>query len=200
MITVYGMSLSGNCHKVRMVLDHLQQPYEWHEISTIGGDTQTADFLARNPVGKVPVIKLDGGRYLWESGAILQYLANGTPLWPAGRLEQAEVLKWMFFEQNIHEISIAEARFIKRFMDSDHPRQSELPLKLEKGNKALAVMEQHLSDNPFFVARRCSIADVALFAYTHVAEEGGFDLSRYPAIGAWIDRVLEQPGFTPMSG
>ena len=198
MITVYGMSLSGNCHKVRMVLEHLKRPYDWHEISTIRGDTQTRDFLARNPVGKVPAVRLDDGRYLWESGAIIQYFANGTALWPMEKFSQAEVLKWMFFEQNIHEVSIAEARFIKRFLDPGHPRQSELPGKLQKGNKALAVMEQHLSDNAFFVADTCSIADVALFAYTHVAGDGGFDMSLYPAIEAWIDRVLEQPGFTRM--
>lgn len=198
MITVYGMSLSGNCHKVRMVLDHLQQPYDWHEISTIRGETQTPDFLARNPIGKVPVVELGDGRLLWESGAIIQYFANGTPLWPEKRFEQAEVLKWMFFEQNIHEISIAEARFIKRFLEPDHPRQADLPLKHEKGNKALAVMEQHLSDNTFFVANRCTIADIALFGYTHVAGDGGFDMSVYPGITAWIARVLEQPGFTRM--
>jgi len=182
-----------------MVLEHLALPYEWQEISTIRGETRTPEFLARNPMGKVPVLEFGNGRYLGESGAIIQYLANGTPLWPTDRYEQAQVLKWMFFEQNIHEVAIAEARFIRRFLDPDHPRQSELPLKLEKGHKALAVMEQHLRDNAFFGTDRCSIADIALFAYTHVAGDGGFDMSPYPNIADWIARVLEQPGFTRMA-
>lgn len=198
MITVYGMSTSGNCHKVRLVLDHLARPYTWREISTIDGETRTPDFLARNPNGKVPLVRLDNGHYLWESGAILHYLANGTPLWPDDRLAQAEVLKWMFFEQNIHEIAVAEARFIKRFLAADHPRQAELPLKHQKGHAALAVMEKHLQTSPFLVADQCSIADIALFAYTHVAEEGGFEMSGYKAIERWIATLLDQPGFTRM--
>jgi len=200
MYTVYGMSLSGNCHKVRMVLDHLSLPYEWIETDILQGASRTPEFLSRSAVGKVPVLGLPDGSFLSESNAIIQYLANGTPLWPSDRYQQAEALKWMFFEQNRHEPSVAEARFISRFLDKDSPRRNELPGKHKVGYEAFAVMEKRLAESEFLVASRCTVADIALFAYTHVADEGGFDMSPYAAIALWIDRILQLPGFTRMRG
>lgn len=198
MFTVFGMSLSGNCHKVRMVLDHLSLPYEWKETDILKGASRTAEFLALNPAGKVPLLGLPDGSYLSESNAIIQYLANGSPLWPNERLAQARVLSWMFFEQNRHEVNVAEARFIKRMLPPDSPRKQDLPAKQKAGHEALGVMEKRLQDSAFLADARCSIADVALFAYTHVASEGGFEMSAYPAIARWIDDVLAMPGFTRM--
>ena len=200
MYTAYGMSLSGNCHKVRMVLDHLSLPYEWVETDISKGASRTSEFLARNPVGKVPVLALPGGSYLSESNAIIQYLANGSSLWPTERYQQAVTLKWMFFEQNRHEPSVAEARFIIRFLPGDDPRRADLPSKHKVGHEAFAVMEQHLLQSDFLAAPHCTVADIALFAYTHVADEGGFDMSAYPAIARWVDRILLLPGFTRMGG
>lgn len=198
MYSVFGMSLSGNCHKVKMVLEHLQLDYIWHEVDILSGATRTDEFLARNPVGKVPVLELPDGQFLAESNAIIQYLANGTELWPDERLVQSRVLQWMFFEQNRHEVSVAEARFIKRFLPSDHPRQAELEAKHKAGHEAFGVMEARLQKQPFLAADDCTVADIALFAYTHVADEGGFDMSGYRAINAWIARLLKLPGFSQM--
>lgn len=200
MYTAYGMSLSGNCHKVRMVLDHLSLPYEWVETDISKGASRTSEFLARNPVGKVPVLALPDGSFLSESNAIIQYLANGSSLWPTDRYQQADALKWMFFEQNRHEPSVAEARFIIRFLPADDPRRADLPGKHNVGHEAFAVMEQHLLQSDFLAAPHCTVADIALFAYTHVADEGGFDMSAYPAIARWVDRILLLPGFTRMGG
>ena len=198
MLTVYGMHLSGNCHKIRMVLDHLGMPFRWIEIDVIGGETRTSDFLARNPNGRVPVVQLETGEYLWESNAIIHFLANGSLLWPEGRLDQAETLKWMFFEQYSHEPFVAVARFIQRFLPEDHERRSELPALRASGHQALAVMEQRLGKADFLATDSPTLADVALFAYTHVAGEGGIELARYPGILAWLDRLLGVPGFSAM--
>ncbi len=198
MLTVFGMSLSGNCHKVRITLEHLGISYNWRETDILSGATRTPEFLERSPFGKVPVVQLDDGRFLAESNAIIHYLANGTDLWPDQRYAQAEVLKWMFFEQNRHEPSVAEARFIKCFLPANDPRQAELPGKHEAGHAAFAVMEQQLQAHSFLASGRCTIADIALFAYTHVAKEGGFDMSGYGAIRAWIERLLTLPGFSRM--
>lgn len=198
MYSVFGMSLSGNCHKVKVVLEHLQLDYIWHEVDILSGATRTDDFLARNPVGKVPVLELPDGQFISESNAIIQYLANGTELWPEDRLAQSRILQWMFFEQNRHEISVAEARFIKRFLPPDHPRQAELEAKHKTGHEAFRVMEARLQQQSFLVTDACSLADIALFAYTHVADEGGFDMRGYSAINAWVARLLAMPGFSHM--
>lgn len=199
MYKVFGMSLSGNCHKVRMVLDHLDLPYQWIETDISKGASRTREFLSRNPVGKVPVLELPSGEFLSESNAIIQYLAKGTALWPSDAYRQADTLKWMFFEQNRHEPSVAEARYIMLFLPQDDPRRAELPGKHKVGHEAFAVMEQRLSETDFLTGANCTIADVALFAYTHVAAEGGFDMSSYPAIAAWVERILSLPGFTRMA-
>ena len=198
MYTVYGMADSGNCYKVKLALEQLALPYRWVEISTTKGETRTQAFLARNPNGQVPTLELEDGGFLPESGAILHYLAEGTPLLPADRLAHARCLQWMFFEQYSHEPCIAVARAILRYQPPDSPRRAELPKLQERGRKALAVMEQHLKDAPFFAGARYSIADIALYAYTHCAADGGFELSVYPAVNAWLARVKGMPGHVPL--
>ncbi len=198
MFTVYGKSDSGNCYKVKLALEQLALPYRWVEIDSTRGETRGAEFLARNPNGKVPTLGLEDGGYLPESNAILFYLAEGTPLLPAERLARARVLQWMFFEQYSHEPYIAVARFILYYLASDSPRRSELPRLQERGHQALAVMEQHLAREPYFAGGGYSIADISLFAYTHCAADGGFDVERYPAVRAWLGRVRAQPRFVPL--
>jgi glutathione S-transferase len=195
---VYGMSDSGNCHKVRMTLEALRLPYDWVEIDMNKGDTKTASFLALNPNGKAPVLEIEPGLTLPESNAIIHYLAEGTPLLPQDRLAHAQVLQWMFFEQYSHEPYIAVARFLRK-LHPDPASQRELAdSKMAGGYRALGVMEKHLSGNDFFVGRRYSIADIALYAYTHVANEGGFELRSFPSIRAWLARVQSQPGYVAM--
>ena len=193
MFTVYGMADSGNCYKVKLALEQLALPYRWVEVDSTRGETRTPQFLARNPNGKVPTLGLEDGSYLPESNAILFYLAEGSPLLPSDRLGRARALQWMFFEQYSHEPYIAVARFIARFLPANSPRRAEMPRLMERGHQALAVMEQQLKDVPFLVGGRYSVADIALYAYTHCAADGGFDLSQYRSVGAWIDRVKSQP-------
>jgi glutathione S-transferase len=193
MYTVFGMADSGNCYKVKLALEQLGKPYRWVEVDSTRGETRSKEFLARNPNGKVPTLQLEDGSFLPESNAILYYLGEGTPLLPADKLGRARALQWMFFEQYSHEPYIAVARSILRYQPPESPRRAELPRLQERGNQALAVMEQHLSRNPFFAGTGYSVADIALFAYTHVAADGGFDLTRYPAVSAWLARVRAQP-------
>jgi len=198
MLTVHGMADSGNCYKVKLALAQLSLPCRWVEVSTTKGETRSKEFLARNPNGQVPTLELEDGSFLPESGAILAYLAEGTPLMPAGRLERARVLQWMFFEQYSHEPCVAVARAILRYQPPDSPRRAELPRLQERGRKALGVMEQHLQNSDFFAGARYSIADIALYAYTHCAADGGFELARYPAVVAWLARVRAQPRHVPL--
>jgi glutathione S-transferase len=198
MFTVYGMSDSGNCYKVKLALEQLVLPYRWIEMDTARGETRSLKFLAMNANGKVPMLALDDGTFLPESGAILNYLAEGSRLLPQERLARARVLQWMFFEQYSHEPYVAVARSIVRYHPPDSPRRAELPRLHERGRQALAVMEQHLKREPFFVGGRYSIADIALYAYTHCAADGGFDLGAYPAVSAWLERVRSQPRHVPM--
>ena len=198
MFTVYGMASSGNCYKVRLALEQLALPFRWMEVDSSKGETRSAAFLAKNPNGKVPTLELEDGSHLPESNAILAYLAEGSPLSPTGRLERARMLQWMFFEQYSHEPYIAVARFIMYYLPPDSPRRAELPRLHERGNQALAVMEQHLRREPFFAAGRYTIADIALYAYTHCADVAGFDLGKYPAVRAWLGRVRGQPRHVPM--
>jgi glutathione S-transferase len=196
-ITVYGMKASGNCYKLQLLLEQLDRPYRWVEIDSVAGETRTPEFLARNPNGKVPLLELADGRRLAESNAILCYLAEGTPFLPADSWQRAQALQWLFFEQYSHEPYIAVARFIARWLPADHPRRAELPRLRERGHQALSVMEQHLERHKFFVDAGYGVADIALYAYTHEAEVGGFDLAAYPAVRAWLARVEEQPRFVP---
>ena len=195
---VYGMSTSGNCYKVRLLLEQLQQAYEWIEIDVRTGLTRQSEFLGRNPNGRVPTLEYEPGKYLAESDAILVYLAEGSAFWPQQRLQRAQALQWMFFEQYSHEPYIAVARFICLMLPAQHERRADLPRLHERGHQALAVMEQHLARERFFVGDSYSIADIALYAYTHAAADGGFELQRFPAVNAWIARVESQPHFVPM--
>ena len=194
--TVYGTAASGNCHKVRMALDILGQPYEWREIDLLKGESRTPGFLAMNPNGKVPVLAIDGTTFLPESNAILWYLGEGTSLVPGDRLDRARALQWMFFEQYSHEPAIAVARFIRCFLKKGD--DARLPELTKRGDAALMVMERRLAANDYLVGNTLTIADLALFAYTHRAADGGFDLARYPAVSAWIARCLTQRGVSEM--
>jgi glutathione S-transferase len=179
-----------------MALDMLGLPYRWLEVDILKGETQTPEFLAMNPNGKVPVLLIDDKDCLPESNAILWYLAEGTPLVPGDRLQRAQVLQWMFFEQYSHEPAIAVARFVRCFLH--RPDDPRLPELARRGDAALAVMERHLDGRPYLVGSSLTIADLALFAYTHRAEDGGFDLSRYPAVSAWLERCRGHRGVTEM--
>jgi len=196
MTVLYDDPISGNGYKVRLMLALLGIPYRLHELDILKKETRTPWFLAKNPNGRIPVLELDDGRCLAESDAILYYLADGTPFWPEERYDRADVLRWMFFEQYSHEPYVAVARFLLHLPEK--PAPDVLAEKHAKGYAALDVMEGHLARNDFFAAGRLTIADIALYAYTHVAEEGGFDLSRYPAIGRWLHRVAAVPGYVPM--
>lgn len=198
MITIYGMKSSGNCYKVQLLLEQLGSAYRWIDIDSAHGETRTSSFLAMNPTGKVPLLALDDGRFLAESNAILCYLAEGSRLLPMDSWQRAKVLQWLFFEQYSHEPYIAVARFISRWLPTDHPRRAELPRLIERGYEALSVVENQLTNSVFLVGEAYSVADIALFAYTHVAADGGFDLSRFPAICAWIERVRAEAGFVPI--
>lgn len=193
---VYGSRASGNCHKIKLALDVLGLPYDWREIDIMKGETRTPQFLAMNPNGRVPLLQIDERTFLPESNAILCYLADGTRLWPGDRLARAQALAWMFFEQYSHEPYVAVARFIRMFLKKDD--DTRLPALRERGNEALAVMQRHLQDRTFFVDSGFSIADIALFAYTHRAADGGFDLAAYPAVLAWLDRCRQQARVTEM--
>jgi glutathione S-transferase len=199
MTTVYGMKISGNCYKVQLLLEQLGQPYTWVEVDSVNGQTRTPEFLAKNANGRVPLLELDDGRRLPESNAILCYLADGSAFLPDDRWQRAQALQWLFFEQYSHEPFIAVARFIARFLPPDHARRAELPRLHERGYQALDVIEKHLAGREFFVESGYGIADIALYAYTHDAATGGFDLTRYPAISAWLRRVEAQPRFVPQS-
>jgi glutathione S-transferase len=196
---VYGMSTSGNRYKVRLLLEQLQQAYEWIEIDVRTGLTREPEFLGRNPNGRVPTLEYEPGKFLAESDAILVYLAEGSAFWPQQRLQRAQALQWMFFEQYSHEPYVATPRFIKKHMPAESPRHAELSKRLEQGRAALAVMEAHLAMRRYFVAERYTIADIALYAYTHVADEGGLELGPYPHVRAWLARAAAEPGHVPLT-
>jgi glutathione S-transferase len=200
MLKVYGDVYSGNCFKVKLLLEQLSLPYEWIAIDILKGETRTKAFLDKNPNGKIPVLETETGEFLCESNAILCYLAEDSEFVPRDRLERAQVLQWMFFEQYSHEPNIATARYIVRYLGRPAEEEQRLQQKMAPGYRALDVMERHLSSRPFFVGQRYTIADIALYAYTHVANEGGFDLSRYSAIRGWLDRVKSQPKYVGMDG
>jgi glutathione S-transferase len=196
MLTLYDYLDSGNGYKVRLLLHQLGRPYTLVETDILQGETRTPEFLRLNPNGRIPLLQLEDGTCLAESNAILHYLAQGTPLLPAERLAHAQVLQWMFFEQYNHEPNIATSRFwLRHGGPPDDLRRAQLEQKRALGYAALDVMERELAARPWFVAGRYTVADIALYAYTHVADEGGFDLARYPAIRAWLQRVREQPGY-----
>lgn len=198
MITVYGFSPSGNCHKLRLLLTQLGRDFRWIEVDSVHGETRTAEYLRKNPNGRVPMIELDDGRIMVESNAILCWLAEGTDYFSGDAWQRAQTLSWMFFEQYSHEPYIAVARFICGWTALDSPRREELPRLRERGHQALAVMEKYLTEHDWFSGSAYGIADIALFAYTHCADDGGFDVAMYPAISRWLMRVKGTPKFVAM--
>lgn len=198
MIKLYGSRISGNCWKPASLMQQLEIPYEWIEVDLLAGETRTEEYLARNPNGKLPLLEVRRGLYLAESNAMLCYLAEGSPLLPEDRWARAKVMEWLFFEQYTHETAIATVRFWVRFLGKGEEWREKIAETMVKGHAALAVMEKRLNHGPFMAGDAYTIADIALFAYTHVADEGGYDLSHYPAIRMWLDRVAEQPRFEPM--
>ena len=201
MIRLHDNLSSGNGYKARLLLAQLGLPFERVEYDIDRAETRTPEFLEKvNPNGRVPVLELEDGRFLPESNAILFYLAEGTPFLPEDRFGRAQVLSWMLFEQYSHEPNIATPRFwITHRVEMTEERRLSLETKRRLGYDALGVMEEHLSKNDFFVGDRYSIADVALYAYTHVAPEGGFDLEGFPTVRAWLERVAAQPGHVPIT-
>jgi len=195
MYTIYGDVNSGNCYKVKLLAEQLALPYRWAGIDTLKKETHSETFLSKNPNGKIPLLEMADGKFLPESNAILHFLAEGTALLPTDRFEHAQVLQWLFFEQYSHEPYIATARYIVRYLGRPPEMDAQLQTKMAPGYKALQVMESHLGSQAFFVGGRYTIADIGLFAYTHVAEEGGFDLANFSAIRQWIARVRSQLGF-----
>ena len=195
---LYGDALSGNCYKIQLLLSLLQRDYTWCEIDILKGDTQTLEFLNMNPNGKIPLLELDDGRFLSESNAILGYLAEGSVFVPQDPYLKAKVYEWMFFEQYSHEPCIAVARFIQKYLAMPKAREQEYQALQAKGHKALAIMERQLSQSEYLVGNVFSLADIALYAYTHVADEGGFDLAQYPNIQAWCKRIEGQSGYRRM--
>ena len=193
MYKVYGDYRSGNCYKIKLMLELLGLPYEWVAIDILKSETQSEAFLAKNPNGKIPVLELEDGSCLWESNAILNFLAEGSEFLPSEPRLRTQVLQWQFFEQYSHEPYVAVARFIQLYQGLPAERQKEYEECQVRGYKAFKVMELQLSRTPYLVGEHYSIADIALYAYTHVADEGGFDLTPYPAIRGWLERVASHP-------
>ena len=199
MLTIYGMATSGNCYKVQLLLAQLGRAYRWVEINSAAGETRTPEFLARNPNGKVPLLELEPGKYLAESNAILCFLAEGSAFLPTDSWHRAQVLEWLFFEQYSHEPYVAVARFICRWLPPDHARRADLPRLQARGHEALALMELQLAKTPFLAGQQYTVADIALYAYTHAAGDGGIELSAYPHLQEWLQRVAAQPGHVQMA-
>jgi glutathione S-transferase len=196
---IYGDIQSGNCYKIKLLCSLLQIEHQWLHLDILAGDTQQATFLTKNPSGKIPLLELPDGRCLSESNAIVNFLAAGSSLLPCDTYDLAKVQQWQFFEQYSHEPYIAVARFIAKYLDLPDERRAEYDDKQQGGNKALAVMEEQLSQTPYLIGKQLTTADVTLYAYTHVAEEGGFDLTQYPAIKAWLTKIENTPNYFPMS-
>ena len=193
MYKVYGDINSGNCYKIKLLMSLLDIDHEWIVINIVNGESQTDEFKLKNPNAKIPALELTDGTYLWESNAILNFLAAGTPYLPDDALLRAQVLQWQFFEQYSHEPYIAVARFIAKFLGLPDDRRQEYHDKQEGGRKALSIMEQHLQKAKYLVNEQYTIADISLYAYTHVAHEGGFSLAEYAAVSNWLERISGEP-------
>jgi len=195
---IYGDKQSGNCYKIQLCCALLGTEYTWIDVDILANECQTEEFKALNPNAKIPLLVLDDGRCLSESNAIINYLATGTDLLPKDNFAFAKVQQWQFFEQYSHEPFIAVARFINKYLGLPKERIEEYKAKQVGGHKALSVMEQQLKHTPFLVGDAISCADISLFAYTHVASEGGFELTSYPNIQRWIKAIEAQPSFQAM--
>lgn len=198
-LKVYGDSRSGNCYKVQLAAAELGIDYDWEEVDILAGESRTAAFLAMNPNGRIPLLQMPGDRYLAESNAILCYLADGHALAGGDREGRARVLQWLFFEQYSHEPYIATSRFIVQYLGNPPERRADLEAKRDGGLQALAVMEGELGKRDFIASDRFTLADIALYAYTHVAPEGGFELTDYPNIRAWLSRIEARDNYLPMA-
>lgn len=196
MLRLHQMQVSGNCYKVRLAAHQLDVPLKLIDYPLLAGKTRQPEFLSKNPNGRVPLLELEDGRVLAESDAILFYLAEDSDLLPSDRWGRAQALQWMFFEQYSHEPYIAVARYWLAFAPKEELEKKRhlVPEWHAKGDAALDVMETHLARHAWFAGERYSVADIALYGYTHVAADGGFDLARYPAVSAWLARVAAQPG------
>jgi len=200
MLTLYQQQDSGNCYKVRLLLNHLGRPFQAVPVSSLDGSTRRPEFLAKNPIGKVPTIELEDGRFLAESNAILLHFAEGTRLLPADAYERAKAYEWLFFEQYVHEPAIAVRRALsvypERRATASPERMAQL---LDAGNRALAVLERRLEHTDWLAGNAFSVADISLYAYTHMAGEGGYDLGGFPAVGGWLERVAALPSHIPIT-
>lgn len=195
---IYGDKRSGNCYKLQLLLALLGKACEWIDVDILKGECRTDSFLAKSPNGKIPILELDDGRVLSESNAIMHYLASGSTFIPTSPFTFATLLQWQFFEQYSHEPYIAVARYINLYLGLPEDRKAEYDAKQAGGYRALEVMDKQLNQTPFLLGNQISLADISLFAYTHVAHEGGFDLAAYPAIRNWITLIRDQKGFIPM--
>lgn len=198
MYKVYGDINSGNCYKIKLLMALLDVDHEWIHLDVLQAQTQTAEFRSKNPNAKIPALELPDGKCLSESNAILNFLADDCAYLPAEAYARAKVLQWQFFEQYSHEPYIAVARFIKKYLGLPAEREAEYCSRHDGGYKALAVMELQLATTPYLVGANYSIADISLYAYTHVAHEGGFDLTAYPAIQQWLQRISAHPKHVTM--
>jgi glutathione S-transferase len=199
MLTLYSQQISGNSYKPRLLFALLKIPFRIVDMNTYDGTTRKPEFLSKNPIGRVPLVEFEDGRRLAESNAILLHFAEGTRFLPKDSYDRAKVYEWLFFEQYEHEPSVAVRRSLLTAPERAHLRTPErLAQLLEKGNAALGVMEKRLSNFDWLVGDSCSVADISLYAYTHCAEEGGYDFSAFPGISAWLKRVASQPGYVPM--
>jgi glutathione S-transferase len=199
MYQVFGDMLSGNCYKIKLLMQFLGIEHQWIHVDILAKETHTEEFKRMNPNARIPVVKLGNGQYLWESNAILNYLAENTEYLPQERYEKAKVLQWQFFEQYSHEPYIATARYINQYLGLPKEREAEYHAKQVGGHQALSVMENHLAAHQFFLGANATIADISLYAYTHVADEGGFDLSEYVNIQRWFRDFERIPGYITMA-
>lgn len=195
MLRLYDFLLSGNCYKIRLLMAQLAISYERVELDFVQQENRTPKFLKKNPQGRVPVLEIESGEFLLESNAIMFYLSKGTQLFPDDHLEQSKVMQWLFFEQYSLMPYLAPCRYWMRILNKADEFRDVIAEKHKSGYAALAVMEQHLQAHRFFVGNNYTIADIGLFAYVHVAHEGGYNMTRFPTIQAWIERVKLQPHY-----
>src|SRR2546423_7481596 len=199
MLRLFDHLSSGNGYKVRLLLRMLDIPFERVEVDIVRGESRTPEFLGKTPEGRIPVLQREDGPHLFESNAILCYLAEGTPFLPTHRLDRARALQWLFWEQYSHEPNIATVRHWVKHIGVPEEKRALFEQKRALGVRALSIMERHLEGRSYLAADRFTVADIALYAYTHVAPEGGFDLAPFSRLRSWLDRVRDRPGFTPIT-
>ena len=195
---IYGDIQSGNCFKIKLLTSLLDIEHEWIHIDILSGATKNKQFLLKNPCGQIPLLELSDNRFLSESNAILNYLADGSPLIPNEAYERAKVLQWQFFEQYSHEPYIAVARFISKYLGLPEEKKEEYKSKQVGGHNALKIMEHQLTKTPYIAGKSITIADISLYGYTHVAHEGGFNLEQYPSVLEWISKISSHPKYIGM--